>query len=290
MTVHRTVRATVAALVGLATTMVLSPPAAASPTPHQPPAPSLEPQLVTSFDTRAAGTDARALLGDVTGDGRLDLVLMQPTFSADDRFIGRQTQALTAYDIGTGQLLWQIGTPDPRVTNNGTDIPAEIYDIDGDGDNDVLAVMENEFRIFDGLTGQFVRSFPLPHPEAHDTIIFANFRGLPTAQDIILKDRYNQLWALDSFGNLLWTHQGVTGHHPYPHDFTDDGRQELVGGYDFLTPDGAHLWTADMADHPDSIGVGDIDGDGHQDIVFGGDGLGGDRHNTYRLDSVLVWG
>lgn len=99
-----------------------------------PPAPvSLEPLLVTSVDTSAGGTGARLLMGDVTGDGRLDIVTMQPTYSADDRFIGRQVQALTAFDVGGGGPLWQVGTPDPRVTNNGTDIPAEIYDLDGDG-------------------------------------------------------------------------------------------------------------------------------------------------------------
>jgi outer membrane protein assembly factor BamB len=249
----------------------------------------VEPQLVTNFDTSAAGGGARALLGDVSGDGRLDLVLMQPTWSADDRFIGRQTQALTAYDIGTGRMLWQIGTPDPRVTNNGTDIPAEIYDIDADGDNDVLAVMEDEFRIFDGATGQFTRSFPLPHPEAHDTIVIANFRGTERPQDIVLKDRYEQVWALDSHGNLLWTHVGNPGHRPYPHDFTGDGRQELIAGYDVLTSDGERLWTADMADHADSIGVGDIDRDGREDITFGGAGLGGDSTNTYRFDGSLLW-
>ncbi len=248
-----------------------------------------EPQLITSIDTRSGGTGARVLVGDVTGDGRLDLVTMQPTYLADDRFIGRQVQSLTAFDFGTGQQLWQIGTPDPRVTNNGTDIPAEIYDIDGDGDNEILAVMQGEFRVFDGKTGLFVRGFPVPGPNAWDTIVIANFRGTERAQDLVFKDRYNQLWATDAYGNLLWTHRGTTGHRPYPHDFDDDGRQELIGGYDFLTPAGQLLWTADMADHPDSIAVGDLDGDGSEDIVFGGAGLGGDSTNAYRANGTILW-
>jgi hypothetical protein len=273
---------------GLALTAVAAVLAAAPVPAHAAPAATLEPQLVTSVDTSAGGTGARLLLGDVSGDGRLDLVTMQPTYSADDRYIGRQVQALTAFDL-TGGQMWQVGTPDPQVTNNGTDIPAEIYDLDGDGDNEVLAVMDSMFRIFDGRTGQLVREFAVPGPNAWDTIIIANFRGLDRPRDLVFKDRYNQVWATDDQGNLLWTHTGVTGHRPYPHDFDDDGRQELLSGYDFVTPDGELVWTADMADHPDSIGVGDIDGDGSEDIVFGGAGLGGDSTKAYRSDGSLLW-
>src|SRR5688572_10382370 len=102
------------------------------------PVPQIEPTVVATIDTRVAGGGARPLIGDITGDGRLDIVIMQPHFVADDRFEGALVAALTAYDI-EGQMLWQAGTVDPRGRNNGSDIPAQIHDIDGDGDNEVIA-------------------------------------------------------------------------------------------------------------------------------------------------------
>jgi hypothetical protein len=49
------------------------------------------------------------------------------------------------------------------------------------------------------------------------------------------------------------------------------------------------LWRAPMADHPDSIAVGDIDGDGREDIGFGGAGLGGGSTNVYHADGSELY-
>ena len=246
---------------------------------------TITPTLVSTIDTSAGGTGARLLLGDVTGDGRLDAVTMQPTYSADDRFIGRQVQALAAFEL-TGEQVWQVGTPDPRVTNNGTDIPAQIYDIDGDGTNEVLAVMEDQLRIFDGRTARLERALPLPHPEAHDAIIIANFRGTELPRDVVLKDRYDHVWVLnpDAGGEVLWSHAGNTGHYPWPYDFDGDGRQELMAGYDLLGPDGTRRWTAPMEAHADTMWMDDVDGDGRTDIV-----LGGADTRAYTADGREIW-
>ncbi|MFC6018566.1 discoidin domain-containing protein [Plantactinospora solaniradicis] len=238
----------------------------------------IEPTVVTSFDTSAAGGGARPLLGDVTGDGRLDVVMMQPHYTADDRYEGALVAALTAYDLD-GTRLWQAGTVDPRGRNNGSDIPAQVHDVDGDGDNEVVAIMhpggdttvEGRFMIFDGRTGQLVRDFALPDRLAHDAIIFANLSGGNTAREIVLKDRYDTAWALDNQGAVLWTHPGNTGHYPWPYDFTGDGRQEIMVGYDMLSPDGELLWRHQGDGHADTMWMADITGNEELELMLGGD-------------------
>ncbi|MGI5211634.1 discoidin domain-containing protein [Plantactinospora sp. CA-290183] len=241
-------------------------------------APTVEPTVVTSFDTSAAGGGARPLFGDVTGDGRLDVVMMQPHYVADDRYEGALVAALTAYDLD-GRRLWQAGTVDPRGRNNGSDIPAQVHDVDGDGDNEVVAIMhpggdtvaEGRFMIFDGRTGALVRDFPLPDRLAHDAIIFANLSGGNTAREIILKDRYDTAWALDNSGRLLWTHKGNTGHYPWPYDFTGDGRQEVMIGYDMVGPDGDLRWQHQGDGHADTMWLADITGTDQPELMLGGD-------------------
>ncbi|SFE21904.1 hypothetical protein SAMN04487969_101715 [Paenibacillus algorifonticola] len=223
-----------------------------------------------SIDIREAGPRCKMLLGDLDGDGRMELLLVQPDNRQDVRHIPHQVQCLTAYDL-QGKLLWQHGKPDPEAGSQGSDYPAQIYDLDGDGKLEVLCVMQDRFLLLDGATGTIKESYDLPDPHAHDCIIIANLSGGEHASDIILKDRYHKLWALNRHFELLWTHDGNPGHYPWVYDLDGDGKDEVMAGYDLLDAAGKQRWSCiDLDDHADCIWVGDVNGDGEPELVIGG--------------------
>lgn len=231
-----------------------------------------EASLLGRIDVREAGVRCQMRLGDIDGDGRMEIVMVQADGGIDDRYVPHQVQCLTAFDLD-GRLLWQTGTPDPNAGGPGSDYPAQISDIDGDGALEVLCVMNKRFLVLDGKTGRTKRAFALPDEHAHDCIIIANLSGGPAARDILLKDRYRRLWALDSEFRLLWQYEGNPGHFPWVHDIDGDGRDEVMAGYDMLDHDGRKLWSCrDLDDHADCIWFGDVDGnaDGGAEIVIGG--------------------
>ncbi|WP_336772881.1 FG-GAP-like repeat-containing protein [Paenibacillus sp. MMO-58] len=229
-----------------------------------------EPYLLGTIDLQAAGANCKVLLGDLNGDGRMELLLVQPDNRQDVRYIPHQAQCLTAYDL-EGNLLWQTGKPDPGAGRHGSDYPAQIADIDGDGRLEVLCVMDDRLHILNGHDGSVRTTHELPDPHAHDCIIVANLTGGAHAGDVILKDRYHRLWALDRDFKLLWTHEGNPGHFPWVYDLDGDGRDEVMAGYDLLDHDGKLLWSChDLDDHADCIWVGDVNGDGEPELVIGG--------------------
>lgn len=228
--------------------------------------------LINKLDISKAGKNSRMILGDLTGDNRLDILMVQPDGGIDDRYVPHQAQCLTAFDA-EGKVLWQLGEPALNPGGAGSDIPVQIYDIDQDGYNEVLCVMDKEFRILAGSSGKIKNSFKLPDENAHDCIIIANLTGNEEAQDIILKNRYSNLWAMDNNFKQLWTYEGNVGHYPWPYDFNKDGFDEIVAGYDFLDHNGKKLWSCkNLDDHADCIWVGNVSsstGD-EVDIVIGG--------------------
>ncbi|MCD7750957.1 MAG: FG-GAP-like repeat-containing protein [Lachnospiraceae bacterium] len=225
--------------------------------------------LLGSIDISAAG-GGKGLLGDIDGDGRMELIVVQADSGIDDRYVPHQITCVTAYRL-TGELMWQVGKVGEKPGNFGSDFPAQIYDIDGDGRLEILCVMEKEFLILDGATGELKRKSALPDPYAHDCIIIANLRGGERPADIILKDRYRRLWALDQDFHLLWTHEGNVGHFPWVFDINGDGFDEVMAGYDLLDHNGKLLWSChDLEDHADCLWTGDVNGDGVPEIVVGG--------------------
>ncbi|WP_274653388.1 FG-GAP-like repeat-containing protein [Paenibacillus humicola] len=228
------------------------------------------PYLAGTVDIRAAGPRCKMLLGDLDGDGRMEIVMVQPGSRKDVRYIPHQVQCVTAFDL-LGNRLWQTGTPHPEAGGPGADYPAQLYDWDGDGRLEVLCVMEDRFVALEGATGKIKRTHPLPDPQAHDCIIIANVSGNDRPGDILLKDRYSRMWAMDRDFRLLWTHEGNIGHFPWPYDWDGDGRDEVMAGYDMLSPEGRVMWSCrGLDDHADCIWTGDVNGDGEPEIVIGG--------------------
>lgn len=198
-------------------------------------------------------TGSRLRLGDLDGDGRTDILVTNTSHQANYTLNGSVIYALVAYNI-EGDILWSFSL-DPTfrlrndddpwnydagsgVRNSSSDEPVNITDVDGDGYNDVVAIMHPQknrgsnysggvFLILDGRTGQILRDasgneariniadLDIPgkttsggRPNVNrlgDQIIFANLDGRTTAdgeslrQHVVIKARYDSVTALEMF-------------------------------------------------------------------------------------------
>lgn len=219
-------------------------------------------------ETRDFGVGRNLRFGDLNGDGQIDVLIGQVRHHGPkDR--NSELSCLTALTFD-GDILWQIGEPDPWKDNLTNDVAFQIYDLDGDGANEVVYCMNMEIVVADGATGETKYKQPTPEmpastPEPYnkfprilgDSIYFCDLRGAGRPTDIILKDRYRNFWALTDQLEIQWYGECNTGHYPYAFDVDGDGRQELAIGYSLYSPDGDVLWSLDdkIEDHADGVAI-----------------------------------
>ncbi len=208
--------------------------------------------------------------GDLNGDGETDLLLGQVVHHGPkDR--NSELNCLTAITLD-GEILWQRGRIDPWKTQLTNDVAFQIHDLNHDGKNEVVYCMNQELIIAEGSTGKIIKKIntPLspggkPLASGHnifkrilgDCIFFCDLQGQGYDSNIILKDRYNYVWAYNEQLRLLWHSECRTGHYPYAYDINGDGKDELALGYTLYSPEGKKVWSLDntLSDHADAVAL-----------------------------------
>jgi len=254
--------------------------------------------LVSTIDTKDFGAES-IRVGDLNGDGAPDLLFVQSIFGT------REITCLTATTIA-GDVLWQFGKPAAENGRLYSDFPAQLYDWDADGSNEVLFVRQATYIepylaggyareraaryegkatmvVLDATTGQEKRRFDIPAP-ADDCFLFADLTGRGRRQDLVVKDRYWNLWGLSAEGQELWTYAGSVGHFPAYGDVDGDGRDEIFLGYALLDHDGKVLFEHDAKGaHQDAAYAVRLP-DGSWRLLFGNGGI-----HCLRPDGHELW-
>ena len=218
--------------------------------------------------TEGFGVGRSLRFGDLNNDGQVDVLIGQ-VLHHGPKDSNSEVSCLTAMTFD-GKILWRTGQPDGWKGHLTNDVGFQIHDLDGDGRTEVIYCMNMEIIVADGATGKTRYKAPTPKiPDGAkppynkfprilgDSLYFCDLRGTGHPKDIIIKTRYDHLWALDDRLQVLWEAACNTGHYPYAYDIDGDGKDELAIGYSLFDDDGALLWTLDgkIQDHADGLAI-----------------------------------
>ena len=224
-----------------------------------------KPVLWKKISTKGFGVGRNLRFGDLDGDSVPDVLIAQVVHHGGPSDNYSEVSCLTAMTFD-GKVLWQAGQPDPEKNHLTNDVGVQVHDLDGDGRNEAVYTMKMELIVADGATGRIKYKAPTPKAKAPadsfprilgDCLYFCDLRGTGRDADIIIKDRYWHLWAMDDKLRPLWESECMTGHYPYAYDVDGDGKDELLMGYTLFSPTGEKLWSLDslLEDHADGVSI-----------------------------------
>ena len=199
-----------------------------------------QPKLHKIIDLQNFGAGRQLRFGHLTGTDEMFFLIAQHQKRVfKDRYA--VISCLTAVSMETGKVLWQIGEPtkDKNSAYLTADLPFQIYDIDGDGIDEVIMARNFKLMILDGRDGSVKKSVLTPKNEhAADTLCgiefkkhaferlnvdairIVNISGNSRPEEIMIKDRYSRLWIYDKDLNFKWMFTEFnTGHYPFSYDF-----------------------------------------------------------------------
>jgi len=224
-------------------------------------------KLWKKIATPRFGTSRNLRFGDLTGNGQIDVLVAQVRrHGPKDR--NSEVGCLTAMTFD-GKRLWQTGNEDPWNDLLTNDVAVQIHDLDNDGKTEVIYARDFRLSVADGATGKVRYSAPTPENKTRkkpfdkfprilgDSLYFADFRGRGYDGDIVIKDRYEQVFVLTDRLEPLWQTTCNTGHYPFAYDIDHDGKDELAIGYSLYDHDGKLLWNREdkLTDHADGVAI-----------------------------------
>jgi hypothetical protein len=199
---------------------------------------------------------------DINGDGTLELLCLQsPGIYQSEVFIGttsetpveqRTIYCLTALTLD-GKVLWQLGTPNLNFREAASHVADQMiwcYSPSDKAKPEIAVLKPDELLVLDAATGDIKRSTKLREDNYCIVIGVRSKKGYR-----LLVQNTEKAYPPFEYGSpaLLYDAASLqvianisdaqgSGHSPRAVNFSGDGDDELLLGYDAYDADGAPLW------------------------------------------------